>query len=104
MNQCNFIFILSHFLPTKSGIKIGRHRDCEVSINDKNLSRLQCRIYFNEDVGWILHDGYFNGNNSFEHVPSKNGTWLFVQDNLLITDGLIFKNVEYLFECEILES
>ena len=39
-----------------------------------------------------------------EYSSSKNGTWLFVQNDMIITDGLIFKNNEYIFECEVLEN
>lgn len=90
-----------NFNPSKSGIKIGRASDCEVVINDKNLSRYQCRVYFNSMVGWILHDGNIKSNSSMEYAPSRNGTWIFVQTEMAIYDGLVFKNNEYLFDVSL---
>lgn len=93
-----------HFSPIKTGIRIGRASDCEVVINDKNLSRYHCRIYYDNNIGWIIHDGCAKLGKSMEYSSSKNGTWLFVQNDMIITDGLIFKNNEYIFECEVFEK
>lgn len=94
----------------KSGVKIGRAQDCEVVINDKNLSRYQCRIYYDQNVGWLIHDGCEKQGKKMEYLPSRNGTWLFCQEDMTISDGLVFKNADYLFEvsllfkCEVIEN
>lgn len=91
-----------NFNPMKSGVRIGRASDCEVVIRDKNLSRYHCRIYYQKDIGWIIHDGCEKQGKTMEYTPSKNGTWLFIQSDMAINDGVIFKNSEFVFEVRII--
>jgi len=65
-----------NFQPSKSAIKIGRSNDCEVFIDDKRLSRVQCMIEFDNNVGWTIRDGnFYREKNMTEFRPSSNGTW-----------------------------
>lgn len=95
------LLLYSQFKPMKSEIRIGRSNDCEVVIRDKSLSRYHSRIYYEKDIGWLIHDGSVNTEKKMEYIPSKNGTWLFVQSEMVVTNGMMFKNSEFLFECEI---
>jgi len=60
----------SYFAATSSKIKIGRSKECEIRIEDNNLSKYHANIYYTEERGWILEDGY-------ERNPSTNGTWFY---------------------------
>lgn len=67
----------SNFQPSKSSIRIGRSENCEVMINENMLSRFQCIIDYNMNVGWTIRDGYTvkTKDNLIEYRPSTNGTW-----------------------------
>ena len=75
-------------------ILIGRDCDCDISIEDKRLSRIHCNI--NYDINnkiWLLKDGNKN-------TKSTNGTWLYAAENYQIYDGMIFKTNHNLFKCK----
>ena len=75
-------------------ILIGRDYDCDISIEDKRLSRIHCNI--NYDINnkiWLLKDGNKNSN-------STNGTWLYAAENYQIYDGMVFKTNHNLFKCK----
>ena len=82
-------FFQTHQAP----IKIGRGTDCEVRIDDNNLSRYQCNIEYNSR--WLLNDGFTK--------TSTNGTWLFAEEPFVLTNGTIFKAGHTLFECKIIQ-
>ena len=76
-------------------IVIGRTPDCDIRINDKLLSKNQATIAFAEQqtivngvidtqLAWVLSDG-FNGKNS------TNGTWLYLNEDFQMREGMIFK-------------
>lgn len=64
------------------------------------LSRVHCSIEYREHGGWIIRDGYSirNRDGSYEVNQSTNGTWLYVREETLVTDGMIFKSNHNLFE------
>jgi len=69
----------------RSPIVIGRTPECNIRINDKLLSKSQATITFApEQQCWILSDGY-NGKSS------TNGTWLYLNENFEMHEGMIFK-------------
>ena len=75
-------------------ILIGRDCDCDISIEDKRLSRFHCNINYdiNNNI-WLLKDGNKNS-------KSTNGTWLYAAENYQIYDGMIFKTNHNLFKCK----
>lgn len=74
-----------YFKPDTDVIKIGRSNNCDVAIEDAVLSKFQAHIYFNHERDcWVLVDG-FNGKSSL------NGTWLYLNDDFEIYNGMTFK-------------
>ena len=79
-------------------ILIGRDSYCDVIIEDSLLSRIHCSIIYKDDVGWVIKDGRVSEDNKSER-PSTNGTWLFLINETLIFNGMIFKANQSLFRC-----
>ena len=80
-----------YFKPDMDIIKMGRSNTCDVAIEDAVLSKLQAHIYFNQEKEcWVLEDG-FNGKRSL------NGTWLYLNDDFKIYNGMTFKANQTLF-------
>lgn len=78
-----------------SFIKIGRSSDCELVVNDGLLSRYHCSIsYDSSSTAWIIHDGLYSQG---EHKLSTNGTWIYLKEEVELTEGLIFKANHTLF-------
>jgi hypothetical protein len=75
-------------------IIMGRTPECDIQINDKLLSKFQAHIsveYLDDgSYRWVLHDGN-NGK------PSTNGTWLYINEDMLIYEGMIFKANQTIF-------
>jgi pSer/pThr/pTyr-binding forkhead associated (FHA) protein len=85
-------------------IFIGREEDCDIVIDDSLLSRVHCTVYFKENGGWFIHDGKFvlDAENEAESLckHSTNGTWLYVIEDTLIENNMIFKANQNLYQCE----
>ena len=79
-------------------IFIGRDNNCDVVIEDSLLSRFHCTIFYQNNVGWILKDGKVNSH-FIQEKNSTNGTWLFLINETLIFDNMIFKANHSLFKC-----
>lgn len=80
---------------TGKAIIIGRTPDCDIKINDKLLSKSQANISFDaEQQAWVLTDG-------FNNKPSTNGTWLYLNENFEMKNGMIFKANQTIFNVEI---
>ena len=87
-------------------ILIGRTPDCHVKINDKLLSKIQSHIRLQmnfstaeqsdgeEYLQWTLFDGY-------RGKTSTNGTWLYINHDTMLRDGLVFKANQTIFSCKI---
>lgn len=76
-------------------IVIGRTPDCDIRINDKLLSKNQASIQFNPaQDSWILTDG-------FNNKASTNGTWLYLNENFEMHQGMIFKANQTIFHVDI---
>lgn len=71
--------------------------DCRIRFDDNSMSRYQCSISYEESKGWILKDGMGD-------KKSTNGTWLFVEEDHEIFDGLVFKAGKTLFEAHIVKT
>ena len=90
------MIIRSYFKEEKElyEITIGRLSGCHIKINDTLLSKYQCNIIYNPGDGWILADGY-------KCKCSTNGTWLYIGESLTITQNMIFKANQTLFQADI---
>ena len=63
--------------------------------NDSFLSKIQCVIkYVNHK--WIIQDG-----NGKEDNQSKNGTWIYANEETNIYDSMIFKANKLRFEAKL---
>lgn len=51
-------------------LRLGRMASCEIQIEDSLISKCQCSVKFERELGWILTDGDCNSGRS-----STNGTW-----------------------------
>ena len=88
----------SSFNPnTKGKICIGRDPECDIVIDDSLLSRVHCTIIYKDNVGWVLRDGRYVGEE--ESKASTNGTWLYLMEETEISDGMVFKGNQNLFVC-----
>lgn len=59
--------------PEQRSVTIGRSKECFIQFEDQLLSKRQCVLQFDDEKGWVLHDG--SGPNQ---SPSTNGTWLYL--------------------------
>ena len=60
----------STFTKNDGLITVGRVSEATIRIKNQSLSRIQCRIEYNEK-GWLVSDGD-------EDKKSTNGTWLYL--------------------------
>lgn len=75
-------------------ITIGRYSLADVLINDKLLSKIHCVINYNEDSGWVIQDGHLD-------KLSTNGTWLYINEETQLSDKMIFKANQTIFQCSL---
>lgn len=71
-------------------IRIGRGVDCELSIEDCLLSKIQCIITYSNGK-WLLSDG--DGSKL-----STNGTWSYIIEPAIINNDFVFKANHTLFK------
>jgi pSer/pThr/pTyr-binding forkhead associated (FHA) protein len=64
MNITNWTFKAT---PEKSKYNIGRSQNCDINLPENTISRVQCRVFYDEKK-WKLLDGS-------EGKPTVNGTW-----------------------------
>lgn len=84
-----------YFKADTERIKIGRSKECEVSIDDAVLSKFQANIFFDiEREIWILEDGV-------DKKKSLNGTWLYINDDFTIYHNMVFKVNQTLFQASL---
>lgn len=87
---------------TDNLITIGRSPDCTISIEDSLLSRVHMSIEFDKkNQHWILYDGYKKSGTNLI-AKSTNGTWIYPSEDVLISDGVMFKTSNTLFRCKVL--
>lgn len=79
-------------------IMMGRTPDCDIRINDKLLSKTQChvRLFYETEskYRWMLHDGCGG-------KASTNGTWLYINEDMKIYDGMVFKANQTIFSVSL---
>jgi hypothetical protein len=87
-NGETYDFTVEEMMNQRREILIGRTPDCDIKVNDKLLSKIQSNItvdfHRNGKYKWVLHDGC-------KGKPSTNGTWLYINDDLQIFTGMVFK-------------
>ena len=68
---------------------VGRSPNCDIRIDDQLISKMQSTVKY-EDGNWILEDGR-------DGKESTNGTWYYLNQEQVITDGMIFKQNQTFF-------
>lgn len=74
-------------------IQIGRHKSCVIKLDDNLLSKVQCSVFYNPTAGWTLIDGDIT-----KHRASTNGSWLTLNEDFEVYNGLVFKTYQTLFQ------
>ena len=65
---------------------IGRSPNCDIRIDDELLSKMQATVVYDVKLGmWVIIDG-------FEGKQSTNGTWLYLNEEVKIKSGMLFKS------------
>ncbi|CAG9328794.1 unnamed protein product [Blepharisma stoltei] len=75
---------------------IGRDRDCNVCIDDALISKKQATVFYSQIKGWMLVDGDLQ-----TQRPSTNGTWLYLNEDVELRDGMEIKAFQTLFQVNI---
>ena len=98
-NGQEYKFNMNQYAGQGQAIVIGRTPDCDIKITDKLLSKIQSHIRVEQDYNgyyrWILFDG------SVEGKPSTNGTWIYINEDVPIYEGLIFKANQTIFQAHL---
>ena len=66
---------------------------CDITVEDKMLSRVHCCLFYKNDDGWYIKDGNLEGKSS------TNNTWVYSSEENEIYDQMIFKTNHNLFKC-----
>lgn len=96
-----FEFHLNQMRGGDREITIGRAPECDIYINDKLLSKIQCHIkvvhdpHNSNNYQWIIYDGKKGGQ------PSTNSTWLYISKDTRLFDGFTFKVNQTAFCCKL---
>ena len=65
---------------------IGRSPNCDIRVDDELLSKVQATIHFDQNIKeWVLEDGFMG-------KRSTNGTWLYLNEEIPIMSGMLFKS------------
>lgn len=67
----------------KTIYSIGRKQECDIVLNESEVSREQAIVYYQKG-NWYIKDGG-------KETMSKSGTWLYVETNYLIEHSFVFK-------------
>ena len=86
-------------------IYIGRDISCNIIIEDTILSRIHCTIEYQEGAGegWYIYDGKIDEQIE-EEKHSTNGTWLYLTEETIIKEGMIFKSNQNQYKCHIIKQ
>lgn len=85
-----------YFMPQNRNITIGRYELADIQLNDKLLSQIHCIINYSNE-GWKLFDGQPN-------KPSTNGTWVYINNEYIMYDKMIFRTNQIMFQASIEEN
>ncbi len=73
---------------------IGRSPNCDIRIDDELLSKMQATVVYDVKLGmWVIIDG-------FEGKASTNGTWLYLNEEVKIKSGMLFKSNQTFFQAD----
>lgn len=76
-------------------VVIGRSPNCDIRVDDELLSKMQASISFDLTTRqWVLQDGYLG-------KRSTNGTWLYLNDEIPILSGMLFKSNQTFFQATV---
>ena len=96
-NQNSFFFNPSQMKK----IFIGRDTSCNIIVDDTLLSRIHCTIEYIIDKGWVIYDGKNEDLDIINSKPSTNGTWLYLIEETIIKDKMIFKSNQNVYQCHL---
>ena len=91
--------IIKKYVFNSAGVqyfKMGRSVDCDVMIDNKEVSRVQLTFIYQDNI-WNIYEGLFD-NILNKHIPSTNGTWIQIEDSIRLIDGLILKTGQIIME------
>jgi hypothetical protein len=91
------VFFFSASDCSENCITIGRQETCDVRLQGSLVSKVHCTIFYTPEKGWVLYDGDIASNQL-----SRNGTWIYISDNIEIFDSMVFKSGRVLFRVDIL--
>ena len=72
-------------------IVVGRSQKCQVTVHDTLISKQHASIFFTSDRNWVIIDGTATTN-------STNGTWLYINHDIKLANGMEFKACESIFK------
>jgi len=76
-------------------VVIGRSPNCDIRVDDELLSKMQASISFDLNTReWVLQDG-------FSGKRSTNGTWLYLNEEIPILSGMLFKSNQTFFQATV---
>ena len=84
-------------------IYVGRDISCNIILEDTLLSRFHCTLEYKDEEGWVIYDGKIDDELT-EKKPSTNGTWLYLIEETQITDSMIFKSNQNVYDCHIINK
>lgn len=73
---------------------IGRTPNCDIRIEDKLLSKTQAVIFY-DGAHWVIRDG-------FQDKESTNGSWLYLNEDVEVQSGMVFKSNQSFFEARVI--
>ena len=91
------VFYFSASDCSENYITIGRQETCDVRLQGSLVSKIHCTIFYTPEKGWVLYDGDMASNQL-----SRNGTWIYINDNIEILDSMVFKSGRVLFQVSIM--
>lgn len=96
-----------YFFEKEKDIKIGRIKyGNDIELDDSLSSKINCVIRYNNLKGWMIKDGndLILKNGEIMRNFSKNGTWILANDNIKITNNMIFKSNFNVFKCNFIHE
>lgn len=93
-----FMFDVEQMEKCTRRLKVGRGKDCDIRVRDKTISKVQFHIIVEKKAAsafeWVLVDG-------LDGRPSTNGTWVYINKDTLMHDGMIIKANQTVFQVRL---
>lgn len=59
---------------------------------------MQATVYYDQIIeSWVLEDGY-------DTKPSTNGTWLYLNEEMPVKSGMLFKSNQTFFQATVVDN